>query len=381
MTKISLHKVKRKTGAVWMLRWYDSRGKRCGETIGKVGVMTKRQAEHARRQRQGKIDNGLAKLDRPERMTLGAFSEHYKDRRRQGDQGRGHLRGAPKLTEATITDHAMTLRYMVHHFGEDQAIDSITLADATEFIDALEAGRLAEARKTSKQEYGMSAQTVKGHIRNAKAAFNWAHRFSLIRDNPFADFDGRPLATEPNQFVSLKTFEQAVKAAPTPGWRAMFGLCRLAGLRLEAARTLPWSGHATDSDGKRHRVGIDWDRRRVCVVGNHKTRRSYREVPICMRLYSILHEAYQVAEDDADTITGLTPNNLTRIAQGIVRAAGLTPWPKMYQAMRSSCENEWKQRGVAEATYCAWLGHSPKVSREHYVAPTNDEYQAIIRAA
>ena len=121
--------------------------------------------------------------------------------------------------------------------------------------------------------------------------------------------------------------------------------------------------------------------RLICVVGNQKTRRSYREVPICMRLYSILHEAYQVAEDDADTITGLTPNNLTRLAQGIVRAAGVTPWPKMYQAMRSSCENEWKQRGVAEATYCAWLGHSPKVSREHYVAPTSDEYQAIIRAA
>ena len=36
---------------------------------------------------------------------------------------------------------------------------------------------------------------------------------------------------------------------------------------------------------------------------------------------------------------------------------------------------------VAEATYCAWLGHSPRVSREHYVTPTSDEYQAIIRAA
>ncbi len=55
--------------------------------------------------------------------------------------------------------------------------------------------------------------------------------------------------------------------------------------------------------------------------------------------------------------------------------------PETGLSMRSSYENEWKQRGVAEATYCAWLGHSPKVSREHYVAPTNDEYQAIIRAA
>ena len=42
MTKITLHKVKRKRGAVWMLRWYDSHGRRCGETIGKVGEITKR---------------------------------------------------------------------------------------------------------------------------------------------------------------------------------------------------------------------------------------------------------------------------------------------------------------------------------------------------
>lgn len=58
--KITLHKVKRKRGAAWALRWYGSRGKRYCETIGKGSVMTKRQAEAVRRDRQGKIDNGLS---------------------------------------------------------------------------------------------------------------------------------------------------------------------------------------------------------------------------------------------------------------------------------------------------------------------------------
>ena len=154
MTKITLHKVKRKTGSVWMLRWFGreidpktGKPKRHGDTIGRIGMMTKRQAEHVRRQRQGKIDNGLAELDRPVQMTLGVFSEHYKDRRRQGDQGRDHLRGAPKLSEATIELHEMTLRYMIQHFGAGQAIDRITLADASAFVDALEAGELSSARK------------------------------------------------------------------------------------------------------------------------------------------------------------------------------------------------------------------------------------------
>ncbi|MFB3138111.1 MAG: hypothetical protein ACE10B_02700, partial [Phycisphaerales bacterium] len=150
----------------------------------------------------------------------------------------------------------------------------------------------------------------------------------------------------------------------------------------EAARTLPWSGQATDSEGLRHRVGVDWDRRRICVVGNHKTKQRYRQVPICPTLYDILLRVFESAEDGAVTITGLSPNNLTRIGQRIIRSAGLTPWPKLYQAMRSSCEGDWRQGGVAEATYAAWMGHSPTVSRKHYVGvPLDAEFNAVARPA
>ena len=49
--------------------------------------------------------------------------------------------------------------------------------------------------------------------------------------------------------------------------------------------------------------------------------------------------------------------------------------------MRSSCENDWKMRGVAEATYAAWMGHSAKVSRKHYTAPTDQEFAAVAKVA
>ncbi len=62
-------------------------------------------------------------------------------------------------------------------------------------------------------------------------------------------------------------------------------------------------------------------------------------------------------------VTGLSGNNLTRLAQKHAKAAGLVPWPKAYQSMRSSCENDWKQKHVAEATYAVWMGHSPTVCR------------------
>ena len=63
------------------------------------------------------------------------------------------------------------------------------------------------------------------------------------------------------------------------------------------------------------------------------------------------------------------------------RDAGMKPWPKLYQAMRSSCENDHKMRGIAEATYSCWQGHSPTVSRKHYTAPTDQEFAAVARVA
>ncbi len=49
--------------------------------------------------------------------------------------------------------------------------------------------------------------------------------------------------------------------------------------------------------------------------------------------------------------------------------------------MRSSCENDWKASGIAEPTYTAWLGHSATVSRQHYVAPTEAEFDRVTKVA
>ncbi len=380
MIRVSLYPTMNGNHRVWLLRWY-AEGKRANKTLGRVKDLSKREAEMMRREKELAFNKGTESPNRPNRMTLRQFIDQYADRRRQGDHGRGYLREAPKLSEATIADHMMTLRYLAKHFGDGKAIDKITLADASAFVDALAAGKLAGARKKSKRDYGMSGQTIRGHIRNAKAIFNWGLLFGLVQDNPFSKFDGKPLATEPNHYVTLSEFRRLYRAAPDRSWALFFALCRLAGLRRDAARTLLWSGHATDSGGERHWVGIDWQRRRICIVGNHKTKRLYRELPIRPLLYRLLLRAFDAAAAGAVTITSISPNNLTRIGQKAARDAGMTPWPKLYQAMRSSCENDHKLRGVAEATYAAWMGHSPTVSRKHYTAPTDAEYAAVAKVA
>lgn len=345
---------------------------------GKREKVTEREANEVRRRKEHQIAGGLVHRDKPRgRMTLGELKTTYRQRRERGETGRGYLRGAPKLSEATIVDHLMTIRYLIEHFGEDHGLHRISLADAERFVEGLAAGKLASARKESKRQYGLGGDTIRNHIRNTKTIFNWARRFRMVAENPFADFECGPLPSKPNHGVSLKDFERLVKSAESDNWRALFGLCRLAGLRRSEAIDLPWSGKATDKRGQEHWVGVDRFRRRISLVAA-KTR-MHRVVPICPRLYELLDPLFAV--DGEGTVTGISPHNLTRKAQEQARAAKLKPWPKFYQAMRSSCENDWKEKGVAEPTYCARLGHSPKVSRESYVSPTEAEYAAVTEAA
>ena len=235
MTLVTLHKVTRtlarRTRANWILRWYGTNRRRYSETIGPCLLMTKRDAEYARRKKQADLDGGVIQPNKPARVTLDQFLAEYPDRRRQGDAGRGHHRGAPRLSDATITDHTMTIRYMVHHFGGGRALDSISVPDADVFVDALAGGQLDAARKKSKRSFGMCSHTVRGHIRNVKAVFNWARLMGMVTANPFADFTGAPPPSKANHYVPLPDFERLLAAAPTHGWKVLYALCRLAGLR------------------------------------------------------------------------------------------------------------------------------------------------------
>jgi len=146
-----------------------------------------------------------------------------------------------------------------------------------------------------------------------------------------------------------------------------------------------------DSFGDTHRVGIDWDRRRIMVIGNSKggdNPRRYREAPIrpwLMRLLRTMYEAsparFGHPEELAKPISGVGYHNLIRIGKNVCIDAHLKAWPRLFQSLRSSIENDWKALGVPEPTYLCWMGHSSAVSRDHYVRPMDAEFDAITKVA
>lgn len=379
---VKLYPTKSGNHRVWICRWYAG-GKRGSKTLGKVKDIPKREAEAQRKELEDSFTKGEQSPIKVKGMSLKQFADMYPDRRRKASANKGYLKDAPKLSESTIELHDMALRYLLEYFKETKTINSISLEEADGWADALAANKLTAARNGSNRDKPLSQETIRKHLRTVCAIFNYALLFKIVQHNPFSKFDKNPLDHDPNPYVTLKDFRKLYRAAETQEAKLMLALCRLGGLRREAARTLPWSGYATDSNGRKHLIGVDWEKRRIRVIGNHKKKglRKFREVPIRPLLYRILLKAYNNAEPGAVSITQLSPNNLTKLAQKITKKAGLSEIPKFYQSLRSSCENDWKIKGHAEVTYCRWAGHNPEVSRRHYVTPTDQEFAAVTRVA
>ena len=77
-TNVSLKRAGRRrrdgrTYYVWQLRWHGRDGKHYCRSIGHAGQVSKREAERARRELQGKLDHGIVKPDRNDRLTLSQF--------------------------------------------------------------------------------------------------------------------------------------------------------------------------------------------------------------------------------------------------------------------------------------------------------------------
>lgn len=365
----------------YQLRWFDSAGKPVTESLGKCSEITRKQAEDARVEKQTAIGSGQIRADKARPMTLKQFAEFYRDRRSQtnGDHigKRGHRRGFKRLDVATLREHDMAFKYLTAHFGDDRLISKIDDDEVEGWLDALESGELAKVRAGRTREKTIRANTVKKHIRSCKVIFNYAKTAKLVTANPFDEFSGSGHKGEPNPYISTDDVERVIATVPR-GWKVLFALCRYAGLRRGEALSLPWAGQTVDRRGKTRWIGVDWEAGKLHVV-SEKSDGIFRIVPICPRLNEILTEAFHNAPEGTQTACGLSEHNLTTFGKRHVHAAGLTPWRKLYQSLRSSCENDWKQAGIAEATYTAWAGHAEEVSREHYVCPTEAEFATITK--
>ena len=94
-------------------------------------------------------------------------------------------------------------------------------------------------------------------------------------------------------------------------------------------------------------------------------------------------EAFEEAEAGAEyVITRYRHRNVNLRTQlhKIIRRAGLKPWPKAFQNLRSTRQTELAERWPAHVV-CAWMGNSAKVAQEHYLQVTEEHFEQAAQNA
>ena len=72
------------------------------------------------------------------------------------------------------------------------------------------------------------------------------------------------------------------------------------------------------------------------------------------------------------------PNsNLRTLMMKIIRRAGLKPWPKLFQNLRSTRETELADQFPIQVV-CDWIGNTEAIASKHYLQVTEDHFARAV---
>lgn len=319
-------------GDYWQARWQDDAGKPRAKSLGNRAKVSKLEAKRLCRDLAEQHAIRPAARNVIAGTTLAAWLDDFR-------------KLTPQYSEATRTLYEQVGALLTEHFTASRRLDRISRQDAGMFRAWLSDG----SRK-------LTEATIRKHIRHCKVIFATAVRYEHIAANPFeAETGAAPRVDKTWRYVSADDLAKLLGACPDRHWRALFALCRLAGLRLGEAKRLTWAD-------------VDHDTRMLTVQheGKATTKRRRRTVPIVPTLAAELIDAFDAADAGEERVAPIsTSNNLYRHAEAIIKRAELEPWGKVFHTMRKNCESDWLAI-YPVMDVCDWLGHAPNVASKHY---------------
>ena len=287
----------------------------------------------------------IAKL---ERATLDAFITAFKD-------GRSDIKDRTKMKYET------TRKELVAFFGKNKPLREITSGDADDFRQMLIGKKRGE-------------NTIRKHVSVAKVFFNAAKKRRLVRENPF---DHLSSATQSNTkrfyFVARDETDKVIEACPDAEWRLIFALARYGGLRCPSELLLL---RLND---------VNWAEDKITIHSpktEHHAGHESRTIPIFSELRPYLEEIdLQAAPGTVYFINRYRDSanaNLRTQLKRIIENAGLTPWPKLFQNLRSTRQTELEERFPSHVV-CAWIGNSRAVAAKHYLQVTDAHFAKAVQ--
>jgi integrase len=267
-----------------------------------------------------------------------------------------YIKSRTDVKGSTATVYGHTRRCLVDYFGTDKPLHEITQGDADRW------------RLWLATDQDLADNTVRRRCGIAKQFFKAAVRHRLIDQNPFADLVA---AVRRNQkryyFISREDAQRVIDACPDAQWRLLFAMARYGGLRIPSeALRLTWGD-------------VDWERGRITVHSpktEHHPGGESRQIPLFPELRPYLEEIFEQAEPGTEHVVTRyrdPSTNLRTQLQKIIRRAGVEPWPKLWQNLRSTRETELAEIYPIHVV-CDWIGNSQAVAAKHYLQVTDDHF-------
>jgi len=213
--------------------------------------------------------------------------------------------------------------------------------------------------------------SVSQSIKKTKAILGHLVDLEIIAKSPMAHISPGPDAGDPDLlfFVTREMADRVLEACPDCEWRLIFGLARYGGIRIPSELVpLTWAD-------------VRWDEHKIYVRSSkteHHRGKKARWVPIFPELRPLLREAFDQAADKNGPVQARfrdpeDDNPRTEMCRIIV-SAGIEPWPKPFTNLRATRDTELRRAGVPDYKVDAWLGHSLKVAKKHYLQLIDEDY-------
>lgn len=283
----------------WTLRWWGTNGKRFSESIGKVGEMTKAQAETRRREKEVAMGSGRIRRNRPKEMTLSQLFDFDAET----------VRGTIALNTAESIRHSA--RHAKKAWGEQTR------------ISAIGPSHIARLKKHMLDELELSETTLAKTLRTLKAVFNRALKAGLIHENPFAGVRMPRTPSRTKRVFSIDETRAMRTAAQGSWWKLFIALAETTGFRKNELLNLQWRD--IDFEHKLARITakragiVEHDGVRYPVLAWHAKSHEERAVPLPDWVLTLLVE--HRAACDASPYVFLSLDRLAAISNEI-RAKG-----------------------------------------------------------
>ena len=256
--------------------------------------------------------------------------------------------------------------------------------DAKEFIfQVLGEGNIAdyveaaEGKRCQCKRARLAEKSIKHHLNNAQGIFAQVAKDypDFLARSPFADLRIVPKPPRGGwRYVSYEATMKAIEACTDTytsrvGWQVFIALQRFSGLRKGEALDLRKQDVDVASEPMVIKV--------YCSKTARSSGKPSRVVPILYPALKLLLLKAIGESDPADLFVvssrlprqkGSDHKTLTRI----LKRAGLERWRPGFQVLRACAEIDFLDLGLSEYRYTRAIGHSPEVSRRHYLGRFDD---------